>query len=137
MWMAKYLPALDNINFPYGTKIYVKYLYPFGNMEIEGWNMEENLSSGFLGFGISKDFYFAHYFSVTPYFGYQSMLSSEKNKDDIENMNISTSGIEIGLNGSMAILHNAQVVGNLGWNTLKARWFSTGLTVGVGLRYQF
>jgi hypothetical protein len=137
MWMAKYFPALDNIKFPYGTKIYVKYLYPFGKMEIDGYKEDKNYSSGFLGFGISKDFYFAHYFSVTPYLGYHGMLVSEENEKVIERYNESTSGIEIGLNGSMAILHNAQVVGNLGWNTLKARWFSTGLTVGVGLRYQF
>jgi hypothetical protein len=137
MWLAKYVPALDNINFPYGTKIYVKYLYPFGNMEIEGDKLDKNYSSGFLGVGVSKDFYFAHYFSATPYFGYHGMLTSEENKQIIEQLSESTSGIEIGLNGGMAILHNAQIVGSIGWSTLKAQWFSTGLTIGVGARYQF
>jgi hypothetical protein len=137
MWMAKYIPALDNINFPYGTKIYVKYLHPFGNMEIDGAKMDENFSSGFLGAGLSKDFYFAHYFSATPYLGYQGMLVPEKNKGLIEATGESTSGIELGLNGSMAILHNAQIVGNIGFSTLKAKWFSSGLTIGVGARYQF
>jgi hypothetical protein len=137
MWMAKYIPALDDVRFPYGTKLYIKYSYPFGKMEIEGIKLDENISSGFLGFGLSKDFYFAHYFSATPYLGFQGLLLSEEDQEYAEEAGIATSGLEFGLNGSMGILHNLQVVGNVGWSTIKSKWYSTGLMAGVGIRYQY
>jgi hypothetical protein len=136
MWLVKYIPALDDIKYPYGTKIFVKYTMPFAKMEINGYKFD-NLSQGFLGFGVSKDFYFAHYFSATPYLSYQMMLVSESDKRELESYNKSTGGVEFGVNGSMAILHNAQIVGNIGWSILKSNWYATGLTAGVGARIQF
>jgi hypothetical protein len=138
MWLAEYVPALDGIPFPSGVKIYGRYSLPFEKIaEIDGVKTDENYFMGFLGFGLSKDLHFAHYFSVTPYVGYQMMLISEKDRSMIEGTSKPLAGFEAGINGSIAVLHNLQITGNAGWSTLKAVWFSTGLSTGGGIRYQF
>ncbi|MDR1455749.1 MAG: hypothetical protein LBJ01_08870, partial [Tannerella sp.] len=137
MWLAKYIPSMEGTKFPYGTKAYLRYGLPFERMQIDGIRMDKNYSYGFISVGLSKDLYFAHYFSITPYVGFQEMLVSEEDQEWIDEVAKPTSGYEAGLNASIAILHNVQLTGSAGWSMLKYGWFPSGLTAGGGLRVQF
>lgn len=141
MWLGKYIPALQNIKVPYGSKFYVRLDYPLTAMKVNGYKLIDtegnNIHSMMLAFGISKDFYFMRQISVTPFLGYTSLFESESTESAIASVGKSTSNIEIGVNGSFAILDNVQVVGSIGYNGLKGAFFSLPITFGVGARYQF
>lgn len=138
MWAG----SLAKIRIPGGTKLYVKYALPFMTMEVDGEKLvdgetEKKLNFGLFSAGISKDFYFARYFALTPYVGYTSLLTPEKYKESIEEFEKATGGVDAGINLNIAILHNVQIIGNAGYNTVKETWYAGGVTYGAGLRIQF
>ncbi|MDR2814374.1 MAG: hypothetical protein LBB79_06950 [Prevotellaceae bacterium] len=46
-------------------------------------------------------------------------------------------GLDLGANYTLAILHNFQLIGNVGFNSTKMGWFEGGgITAGVGFRVQ-
>ena len=141
MWLGKYIPALQNIKVPYGSKIYIRLDYPMTAMKIEGYQLADNkgnaIHSMMFAFGVSKDFYFMRQVSVSPFLGITSLLQNSSTESTIESVGKSTSNIEIGTNGSFAILNNVQVVGSISYNGLKGAFFSLPIAIGVGARYQF
>ncbi|MDR2138886.1 MAG: hypothetical protein LBP50_05000 [Tannerella sp.] len=141
MWLGKYIPSLQNLKVPYGTKIYLKYSLPLSSMEIDGDKLidenDKEMTWSLVGVGISKDFYFARILSVTPYVGFSSLLVPEDYKESAEAIGKATSGFEAGLNLTIAVLHNVQLTGNAGYNGVKANWYSSEIVYGGGLRIQF
>ncbi|MDR3268172.1 MAG: hypothetical protein LBT83_03800 [Tannerella sp.] len=142
MWLNEFVPSLRNIRFPSGTKIYAKYALPFTTMEVDEVKLvdsetQDELNFGLLSFGLSKDLYFAHIFSVTPYVGYSMLLTPSEYKESIEATEELTYGIDAGLNLTVAVLHNVQIIGNAGYNSVKTTWYPNGITLGAGLRVQF
>jgi len=134
MWLGRYIPALQNIKVPYGSKIYLRLDYPLTGMKVNGVPVTDSqgraLHSMMFAFGVSKDFYFMRQISVTPFLGYTSLMQNSDSGS-------TSSGIEIGVNGSFAILDYVQVVGSVGYNGLKGSLFSLPIAFGVGARYQF
>jgi hypothetical protein len=126
---------------PYGSKIYIRLDFPLTAMKVDGdvlINDEGNkIRAPMFAFGISKDFYFLRRISVSPYLGITSLLTTSDNEATIERVGKSGSNIEIGANGSFAILDNIQVVGSIGYNGLKGSFYSIPIAIGVGARYQF
>lgn len=144
MWGSKFLPALDDISvLPYGTKVYFKYTIPMGEMLYDGVtsivdsNTGDQLHFNMFGFGLSKDFYFGRIFSITPYIGLASLQSGDYEESLANNGYTGTSGIDAGLNYGMALLHNFQIVANTGFNSVRGKWYSSPISLSVGLRYQF
>ena len=141
MWLGKYIPSLQTMKVPYGSKIYLKLSVPVTTMKIDGIKLENDSGDGLrcplFGFGISKDFYFARVFSATPYLGMSALIVSSKSESTVNYYNYSTSGFDIGVNGSMAILDYLQITGSIGYSGLKSSWYSMPITFGVGARYQF
>jgi len=137
MWLGKYIPALQNIKVPYGSKIYLRLDYPMTAMKIDGEQLTGDdgkaIHRMMFAFGLTKDFYFMRQVSVSPFLGITSLMKSS----DVENTGKSSSNIEIGVNGSLGILDNVQIVGSIGYNALKGAFYSLPLTFGVGARYQF
>jgi hypothetical protein len=139
MWAGS---LAKNSKIPGGTKIYLKYAKPLQGMEVEGVKLvdsdtDKELRFEILSVGLSKDFYFARYFALTPYVGYASMLTPEDYKESVKEMKKATDGLDIGLNLSFAALHNVQFLGNAGFNTVRGGWYAGGFTAGAGLRIQF
>jgi hypothetical protein len=78
---------------------------------------------------------------LTPYVGYSTLLISEKYNTAFteyytENKK-SPYGFEAGLNFTVAVLANVQVVANGGYNTLTGTWYKSPVQANVGLRFQF
>jgi hypothetical protein len=140
-WLGKYVPALQNVKVPYGTKIYLKGVIPFATMEMDGAKVTNSdgktLTWSVFGAGVSKDFYFAHIFAATPYIGFSSLLIPKEYTESVKATNKSTSGLDAGANLSVAILHNAQIIGTVGYTGAKANWYASPLSFGIGLRAQF
>ena len=141
MWLGKYIPALQNIKVPYGSKIYLRLDFPLTAMKVNGYKLSDSkgndIHSMMLAFGVSKDFYFMRQISVSPFLGITSLMQSSSTESTIAGVGKSTSNIEIGANGSFAILDNVQVVGSISYNALKGGFFSMPLTFGVGARFQY
>jgi hypothetical protein len=117
-WIGKFVPSLSEMNFiPSGVKAYIRLSSP----------MEDPFYS-YYSAGLSKDIYFGRFLSIAPYVGFSSHVEDEN-----------ATGFEAGINGSIALLHNFQIVGGLGYNTFKSVFMGEdyGLTAGVGLRIQF
>jgi hypothetical protein len=115
-WIGKYVPALNNMTFvPSGMKLYIRFTSPFSDP-----------SYSYYSFGLSKDIYFARIFSLSPYVGASSSVVTE-----------GMSGYELGVNGAVALLHNFQIIGGLGYNTYKSVYLGSGINFGVGARVQF
>jgi hypothetical protein len=142
MWAGS---LMKGASVPSGTKIYAKYALPFTTMEIDDEvkiideDTEKELNFGMFSMGLSKDIYFAHYFAITPYVGYSSLLVPKKYSESIKEIDKITYGVDAGVNLNIAILHNVQIIGNAGYNSAKAIWYSNtnGITMGAGLRIQF
>jgi hypothetical protein len=98
-----------------------------------------------LNFGASKDFYFARRMALTPYVGVSMLLVTQEDNEAVKSFNQevvnngpSTIGLDLGVNYTLAILHNFQLIGNVGFNSTKMGWFEGGgITAGAGLRVQF
>ena len=141
MWLGQLIPALQNTKVPYGSKMYVRLDYPLSPMEINGYQLSDSegkaIHSWMFAFGVSKDFYFMRQLSLSPFLGITSLIKSSSTEGTIESVGKSTSNVEIGMNGSFAIVDNVQIVGSVSYNALKEGFFSAPLAFGVGLRYQF
>ena len=145
MWLGKLLPSMQNLKVPYGSKMYIRLDVPLSPMQDENGNKylneEEEMLNLMFAVGISKDFYFARQISFTPFVGVTSLIQTESTKDKIEELseqlNKSTSNIEIGANLSFAILDNLQIVGSASYNGLKDAYFAEPMAWGIGLRLQF
>jgi hypothetical protein len=133
---------LANAKIPGGTKVYLKYALPSTTMEVNERKLvdtdtKKELNFGILSVGISKDFYFARYFALTPYVGYASLLTPKEYEESIKEKKNATEGVDAGVNLNIAILHNVQLIGNAGYNTVKGSWYASGVTYGGGIRIQF
>jgi hypothetical protein len=135
---------VKKIKVPYGLKAYAQIGLPFATMEVEGKKVvlgDDNKEQTFLVYsaGISKDFYFARRFALTPYVGYSALLIPDDYTDEFEATyatQYSPSSFEGGINFSVAILHNIQVIANLGYNQLTGTWYNNPVQANIGIRYQ-
>jgi hypothetical protein len=73
--------------------------------------------------------------------GYSALLVPEKYSTTFDDYrkehNKLLSGFEAGLNFSVAILDNIQVVVNGGYNLITGIWYKSPVQASAGLRFQF
>jgi hypothetical protein len=139
MWASKH--GLGATNFPYGTKVYVKYTFPLNKMttdlvDVDG-KIEKVRSGGILGGGISKDICFARFLALTPYVGFTSMLAFEKLQPALTLSNKLRFGVEAGCNLTVALSPNISLIGNANFNSVRYSWYSQIYSAGGGIRIQF
>ena len=139
LWAGKH--GLGSTNFPYGTKVFIKYTLPFNKMttdivHVDG-DIEKVRSLGILGGGLSKDLCFAKFLSLTPYVGFTGMLAFEKLQPALTQINKMRIGVEAGNNLSVALSPVVSIIGNANFNSVKKSWYSENYTFSGGLRIQF
>jgi hypothetical protein len=134
---------------PSGVKVYGRLTFPFTPMEVDGEKIQLTSEKGktgdvngtILSLGLSKELYFAHYFSFTPYIGYAVAGVSSDYSDSFKAYykahKKTTGGIDAGANFNIAVLHNIQLIGQFGYNSVKGVWYPNNFLYGVGLRGQF
>jgi hypothetical protein len=134
---------MKKLKIPYGMKAYGQITYPFAKLQNDGQKITfDDKEQTFLVFsaGLSKDIYFAHILALTPYVGYSALLIPEKYSKSFEAYYTaakkSPSGFEAGLNFTIAIRDNFQVVVNGGYNMVTGTWYKSPVQANVGLRYQ-
>ncbi|MDR2472062.1 MAG: hypothetical protein LBD53_00680 [Tannerella sp.] len=142
MWLNEFIPSLNKVKFPSATKLYMKYTQPMmGMFGEESWRSkliggDIETKASFVSVGLSKDFHFMRYLSLTPYVGFSALMADKETKDNAPNL--ATDGFEAGLNLNIAVLHNFQIILNGGYNSLKKEWYDEkGLTAAGGFRLQF
>ena len=139
MWLNELMPSLSAMKFPSAIKLYVKYSEPMmGGSGDEAWKSKliggDAEVKGMVSLGLSKDFYFLRYFSVTPYVGYSSLMTDKETKET----ELATDGFDAGLHLNIALGHNFQLILNGGYNSVRKTWYDEqGVTVGGGIRVQF
>ncbi|GHU68898.1 hypothetical protein FACS189413_06810 [Bacteroidia bacterium] len=139
MWASKH--GLGSTNFPYGTKVYVKYSIPLQAMitqiEHTDGTTEKIRSLGFLGGGLSKDLCFARCLALTPYVGFTGMLAFEKLQPALTSVNKLRFGVEAGTNLTLALSPSFSLIGNVNFNSVKYSYYSQSYSAGCGIRIQF
>jgi hypothetical protein len=139
MWASKH--GMGETNFPYGTKVYIKYTHPLNEMTTFIENLDGTTdkvkSLGILGGGVSKDICFARLLALTPYAGFTGLLAFDKLQPELQQVKTLRIGAEVGLNLTVAFSPAVALIGNINYNTVRKAWYSEDSSFGGGLRVSF